>query len=85
MVHYFNILGISAASLTKEVPIAEIEAELAETACESDGAVEIAPIPEVEVVVPEVEACAAEEPQIESVVVPDSVYPEGFDALTIIR
>lgn len=82
--HYFDISG-SAARLTKDITIAEIEAQLAEAACEAEGGAEVLPVPEVEVVVPEVEACAAEEPVIESVVIPDAVYPEGFDAETIIR
>lgn len=77
-------LGINAASLTRDVPKEVIETEVAAAACETDGAVEVVPIPEVEVEVPEVEACAAEEPQIESVVIPDSAYPDGYDAESII-
>lgn len=76
-------LACTAVSpLTRDVPIAEIEAALAaEEACEQaaqNDEVEAIPeaeiiVPEIEIQVPEVEACAA-----------DDVYPEGYDATNII-
>lgn len=70
--------------LTKDIPKAEIEAELAaqQEACEPTEAEEVEEIPEVEVIVPEVEV-----PEVEAcaeTAVEDDGYPDGYDAETII-
>lgn len=79
-------LGLEA-SLTRDIPKVEIEAEVeAEAAaCEAQEAEEVEAVPEVEIIVPdveaEVEACA--NPEVVEVEAEDA-YPEGYDAQSII-
>lgn len=71
--------GIWAANpLTRDIPKAAIEAGLnaEQEACEQVEAEEVEQIPEIEIVVPEAEACAQ--------VGLDEGYPEGYDAENII-
>lgn len=75
--------------MTRDIPKAEIEAQIAAQACEAGNQEEVEAIPEVEVAVPEVEIV---EPEVESEACADTaveseainVYPEGYDGDTII-
>lgn len=72
--------------MTRDIPKVEIEAEVEAALCEAAEAEEVEAVPEVEIIVPEVEAeveaCA--NPEVEAEVEADNAYPEGFDSENII-
>lgn len=81
---FFIVVCSAVSPLTRDIPKAEIEAAIAEVeACEQAEAEEVAPVPEIEVIVPEIEVPQAES-CADSAAVEDDAYPAGFDAENII-